>query len=33
VILEQDAPERIFSQPSEPETRRFLERIVAAGRM
>jgi polar amino acid transport system ATP-binding protein len=33
VILEQDAPERIFSQPSKPETRRFLERIVAAGRM
>jgi polar amino acid transport system ATP-binding protein len=33
VILEQDAPERIFSQPSEPETRRFLERIMAAGRM
>jgi polar amino acid transport system ATP-binding protein len=33
VILEQEAPERIFSQPSEPETRRFLERIVAAGRM
>jgi len=33
VILEQDAPERIFSHPSKPETRRFLERIVAAGRM
>jgi polar amino acid transport system ATP-binding protein len=33
VILEQDAPQRIFSQPSEPQTRRFLERIVAAGRM
>ncbi len=33
MILEQDAPERIFSQPSEPQTRRFLERIVAAGRM
>jgi polar amino acid transport system ATP-binding protein len=33
MILEQDAPERIFSEPSEPETRRFLERIVAAGRM
>jgi polar amino acid transport system ATP-binding protein len=33
MILEQDAPERIFSKPTEPETRRFLERIVAAGRM
>jgi polar amino acid transport system ATP-binding protein len=33
VILEEDAPERIFSNPSKPETRRFLERIVAAGRM
>jgi polar amino acid transport system ATP-binding protein len=33
VILEQDAPDRIFSHPSKPETRRFLERIVAAGRM
>jgi polar amino acid transport system ATP-binding protein len=32
-ILEQDTPDRIFSQPSEAPTRRFLERIVAAGRM
>jgi polar amino acid transport system ATP-binding protein len=33
LILEQDAPARIFSDPSEPQTRRFLERIVAAGRL
>jgi polar amino acid transport system ATP-binding protein len=33
VILEQGPPERIFSAPSEPRTRQFLERIVAAGRM
>jgi polar amino acid transport system ATP-binding protein len=33
VILEQGPPERIFSAPTEPRTRRFLDRIVAAGRM
>jgi polar amino acid transport system ATP-binding protein len=33
VILEQGPPDRIFSAPTEPRTRRFLDRIVAAGRM
>ena len=33
VILEQGPPERIFTEPAEPRTRQFLERIVAAGRM
>jgi polar amino acid transport system ATP-binding protein len=33
VILEQGPPEQIFSAPTEPRTRQFLERIVAAGRM
>src|SRR5581483_11860944 len=33
VILEQGPPEQIFSSPREPRTQRFLERIVAAGRM
>jgi polar amino acid transport system ATP-binding protein len=32
-ILEQGPPARIFSEPREPETRRFLDRIIAAGRM
>jgi polar amino acid transport system ATP-binding protein len=33
VILEQGPPERIFSEPQEPRTRRFLQRIVEAGRL
>jgi polar amino acid transport system ATP-binding protein len=33
VILEQGRPERIFSRPEHPRTRRFLQRIVAAGRL
>jgi polar amino acid transport system ATP-binding protein len=33
VILEQGPPERIFSDPKEPRTRRFLQRIIAAGRL
>jgi polar amino acid transport system ATP-binding protein len=33
VILEQGPPEQIFAAPREPRTQRFLERIVAAGRM
>jgi polar amino acid transport system ATP-binding protein len=33
VILEQGPPEEIFTSPSEPRTRQFLQRIVAAGRM
>jgi polar amino acid transport system ATP-binding protein len=32
-ILEEGPPARIFSDPHEPETRRFLDRIIAAGRM
>jgi polar amino acid transport system ATP-binding protein len=32
-ILEQGPPGQIFSSPREPRTQRFLERIVAAGRM
>jgi polar amino acid transport system ATP-binding protein len=33
VILEEGPPEQILSEPAEPRTRRFLERIIAAGRM
>jgi polar amino acid transport system ATP-binding protein len=33
VILEQGPPERIFSEPQEPRTRQFLQRIVEAGRL
>jgi polar amino acid transport system ATP-binding protein len=32
-ILEQGTPARMFSDPAEEETRRFLDRIIAAGRM
>ena len=32
-ILEQGPPAQMFSEPREPETRRFLDRIIAAGRM
>ncbi len=32
-ILEEGAPAQIFSDPAQPETRRFLDRIIAAGRM
>ena len=32
-ILEEGAPEEIFSAPKEERTRQFLQRIVAAGRM
>ena len=32
-ILEEGPPERIFSEPTNPETRIFLDRIIAAGRM
>ncbi|TMK85505.1 MAG: amino acid ABC transporter ATP-binding protein, partial [Actinobacteria bacterium] len=32
-ILEDGPPERIFREPGEPETRAFLDRIIAAGRM
>jgi polar amino acid transport system ATP-binding protein len=33
VIVESGPPERIFGAPVEPATRRFLQRIVEAGRM
>ena len=32
-ILEEGPPERIFNEPNEDATRRFLDRIIAAGRM
>jgi polar amino acid transport system ATP-binding protein len=32
-IVEEGPPERIFSSPQHDETRRFLDRIIAAGRM
>jgi polar amino acid transport system ATP-binding protein len=33
VILEQGPPGQIFSSPTEPRTRQFLDRIIAAGRL
>lgn len=33
VILEQGPPEQIFTEPGEPRTRQFLQRIVDAGRL
>jgi polar amino acid transport system ATP-binding protein len=33
VILEQGRPEEIFTAPTEPRTRQFLDRIIAAGRL
>ena len=32
-ILEEGPPERIFTSPEHPRTRRFLSRIIAAGRL
>ena len=32
-ILERGDPERMFREPEQPETRRFLRRVVAAGRI
>jgi polar amino acid transport system ATP-binding protein len=32
-IVESGPPERIFEDPTEPATRRFLQRIIAAGRL
>ena len=32
-ILEEGEPERIFSEPAEPRTREFLQRIIEAGRL
>jgi polar amino acid transport system ATP-binding protein len=33
VILEEGPPDRLFTDPREPRTRRFLQRIIAAGRL
>jgi polar amino acid transport system ATP-binding protein len=33
LILEQGAPDQIFSAPREPRTQQFLQRIVEAGRL
>jgi polar amino acid transport system ATP-binding protein len=33
VLLEQGRPEDIFSNPQEPRTQQFLQRIIAAGRL
>ena len=32
-ICESDAPERLFSNPQNPRTRQFLQRIIEAGRL
>ncbi len=32
-ILEEDKPEKVFSDPQMPETRQFLSRIIEAGRL
>jgi polar amino acid transport system ATP-binding protein len=32
-ILEEGAPDQIFSSPTEPRTRQFLQRIIEAGRL
>jgi len=33
VILEQGPPEKILSEPSQPRTQQFLQRIIEAGRL
>jgi len=33
LIVEQCEPERIFTAPSQPETQRFLRRLLQAGRL
>jgi polar amino acid transport system ATP-binding protein len=33
LVLEEGPPERMFSSPSEPRTREFLQRIIEAGRL
>jgi len=33
VILEQGSPEQIFTEPQNPRTRQFLQRIIEAGRL
>ena len=32
-IVEEGSPEHIFTQPHNPRTRQFLERIIEAGRL
>ena len=32
-ILEEGPPEKIFTSPTDPRTRQFLGRIIAAGRL
>ena len=32
-IIEEGPPDQILSDPSEPRTRQFLQRIIAAGRL
>jgi polar amino acid transport system ATP-binding protein len=32
-IMEEGPPEQIFSQPTQPRTRQFLQRIIEAGRL
>jgi polar amino acid transport system ATP-binding protein len=33
VILEQGPPEKLLSEPSQPRTQQFLQRIIEAGRL
>jgi len=33
VILEQGPPEQILTEPKEPRTQQFLQRIIEAGRL
>jgi polar amino acid transport system ATP-binding protein len=33
LILERGEPERIFTEPTQPETQRFLRRLLQAGRL
>ena len=33
VVCEEGAPERLFSDPTQPRTRQFLDRIIKAGRL
>jgi polar amino acid transport system ATP-binding protein len=33
VVLESGVPEQLFTEPARPETREFLERVIASGRL
>ncbi len=33
VVLESGTPEQLFTEPARPETREFLERVIASGRL